>query len=336
MPNADDSDDDLSDLEQEAIAWLVRRGNTSGWSETDEAEFQRWINASTIHAEAFGDAQATMQEMGAPSVFKPSEVERMGKIARYEQPSSSKALPWFTSLAAAAVIVILAAVFWPASIQTYETAIGERREIALPDGTLVELDAKTRIEYQASQAGRIVTLASGAAVFKVAPEETPFAVIAGDCSIRDIGTTFSVKRRGVLDGIATSRQAVEIAVEEGIVEVQSIGRDKGSPVRLVQGQQTVYSGADETPGVLELPQGAFASWRESRLRYRERPLTQVLSDLQRHYEGRIILLDASLGSLKVTGTLRSDNIQDTIELLSDILPIRISEFTDQRVVIERS
>ena len=80
---------------------------------------------------------------------------------------------------------------------------------------------------------------------------------------------------------------------------------------------------------------AFATWREDRLRYRNRPLVEVLGDLQRYFHGRIELADPSLAELQVTGTLRTDDLDEALTVLRKILPLRVREFPAGRLVIER-
>lgn len=193
--------------------------------------------------------------------------------------------------------------------------------------------------YAVESGERVLRLDSGAVVIDVAPNDDRGLVLqAGEASIRDIGTVFSVKRLARLDRAGASGEGLDVAVAEGRIDLEwSHGRGAESapaPLRLDAGRRALWTGGPEAPEVSRFESDRFASWRDGRLHYRERPLSEVLADLQRHYGGAIDLRQAWLGDLQVTGTLRSDQFEDALAVLQNILPIRIGEFTNRRMVIE--
>src|SRR5690606_31190750 len=91
-------------------------------------------------------------------------------------------LKWAAGLSA--TLLATAGGWWmlagPGSWQTYATAIGEQRTIALDDGSVVELDPASRITVRLNSHRRDVRLTRGEAFFKVERDaERPFEVVSG-------------------------------------------------------------------------------------------------------------------------------------------------------------
>ena len=65
----------------------------------------------------------------------------------------------------------------------------------MPDGSSLELGARTALEVEFSGTRRAMTLSSGRAYFKVAPDKKrPFVVRAGVLDIAAVGTSFDIRR----------------------------------------------------------------------------------------------------------------------------------------------
>lgn len=308
-------------VRQQAMHWLVRKLNPAEWSAEDERHLQSWLKVRPEHLDEFLAAQATLAVMSQPGAFDSAEIARV--LAR--PPVASRQT--FTrrrlaGLATAAVLTLSATGAWMIQNRnTYSTGIAETRQITLPDGTHVHLDAQTSLHYEATESGRTVHLRHGAAVFEVAPHRAPFKVAADTWSVRDIGTTFQVLLRN-----DAPRGTVEVGVAEGEVELTSDRHPATPPVRLSSGEETTWEGGSDRPSakIHNASPGDFAAWRDGRLRYRNRPLSQVLADLQRYQKNRLVLLDPELARLTVTGTLSTRDLKQAYTALEQILPLRFA------------
>lgn len=102
---------------------------------------------------------------------------------------------------------------------TYTTGIGEQRAVILADGSVVELNARTRLRVHLSGTERRVELLEGQALFHVAKDaQRPFIVRSADMVVRAVGTQFDVYRK---------RAGTIVTVVEGRVVV-SAGRPQGA------------------------------------------------------------------------------------------------------------
>lgn len=135
----------------------------------------------------------------------------------------------------------------PKNFEIAVTTKRERRQLLLPDGSTVWLNAGTTITYrQTPDSMREVTL-SGEAYFSVRHDAShPFVVHTGRMDIRDIGTAFNV-RAYPLD------KTIEATLVEGSIDVR-LSKGKGGAVLTKPHQKFILSqarqpGANRAPGV---------------------------------------------------------------------------------------
>lgn len=108
-------------------------------------------------------------------------------------------------------LAVAAAVAWAVnpvlSEQVGVTAIGQQTTLQLDDGSEILLNTETSLRYRSRLRSREISLERGEALFTVVHDGwRPLFVQAGNAEIKDIGTTFSVRRKS--DG-------VDVAVLEG-------------------------------------------------------------------------------------------------------------------------
>ena len=174
---------------------------------------------------------------------------------------------------------------------TYVTGAGERSDLLLADGTRVRLapGSQVRVAADFGTARRDVYL-DGEGYFEVVHDESrPFTVYAGNTSVRDIGTAFSVRSYA-------ADSSVQVVVREGEVAVAGVGRLRAGDMGRVSstGESTVRRAVDVESQL---------SWTSGRLIYDDAPLDAVLEDLHRWYGADVELADTAIAHLPFTGTL---------------------------------
>jgi transmembrane sensor len=114
---------------------------------------------------------------------------------------------------AASLICVVAAGMWLylGRGQVIQTERGERREVALTDGSVVQVDPESRLRVNYGPQLRRVLLERGRALFRVAKDsQRPFFVNADGTTVRAVGTAFAVEE---------GQDQVVITVAEGRVAV---------------------------------------------------------------------------------------------------------------------
>lgn len=203
----------------------------------------------------------------------------------------------------------------------YETAVGERKTVLLPDASEVVLNTDSQVAVTFTPSARVLRLARGELLVRVAADRArPLSVVAGDRIIQAIGTEFVVE-------ITEDRQ-VELLVTEGRVV---IGIRPPAPLRGSDGPDSVVLPPELTPGegnivstgesVILAAAGAVRktlpsddievelSWREGRLVFRSEPLEQALREVERYTTVEFVILEESLRARTLSGRFRAGDVE---------------------------
>lgn len=185
--------------------------------------------------------------------------------------------------------------------QTYETRRREQMQVALPDGSTVWLDWRTRIAVRFSSTERTVDVLDGTAAFAVVSDSSrPFVVEAQPVSTQVTGTEFVVTRQ--------QASRIEVAVLEGSVRVRS----GSGEVATLGAESVVVAERGELGEVTHRSVEEIGRWRDGMLVFRERPLVDALRELEPYtsYTLDTTYLRASAG--RVSGVFFTDKANDAL------------------------
>lgn len=201
-------------------------------------------------------------------------------------------------------------------VRDYQTAVGERRNVTLPDGSQVLLDAGTHLQVRRHLRSRQVLLVRGQARFEVQHSAwRRFQVDAGPVHVRNYGTVFDVDRQGDLSEVTLWRGEVGVRIDGSEAEQ-----------RLKPGQRLLAQAGSLSPPEAVSPDRA--DWTHGRLQFDRLPLSEVLRILQRYHDRPIVLDDPALGPLLVSGVFDADRAETAVALLPDILPVQLQTAAD--------
>jgi transmembrane sensor len=209
---------------------------------------------------------------------------------------------------------------------TYVTGVGQRDSVRLPDGSRVILGPESKLTVAAGYGtpGRDVAL-EGEAYFDVLHDDAhAFAVRAGGASVRDIGTTFTVRT-------AASRE-VRVAVTSGVVLLTDTAGTADRGVVLHQGDVGVLRAG----GLTEAQRGRASeddvAWTSGRLVFRDAPLAEVQAELRRWYGIELRVADPALADRHLTITLAGDPPDQVLRVIELALGASIERRGDTAVV----
>ena len=207
---------------------------------------------------------------------------------------------------------------------SYETAVAERRNVALDDGSTVMLNADTRLLAAFSDSERRLSLRHGEIfVDVVADASRPFHVEVGGHIVTVTGTAFNVRFRD---------EPARVTVDEGSVGVVE-SKAGAVPMQLEAGQQLILE-PDATPVTLSPSDLRNSStWRDGWLHFDDQSLDVVVRELNLYVDTRIILASRQAGELRVTGSFNVDNSDALLTALESVLPVTVSE-RNQHIVID--
>lgn len=294
----------------QAGAWLARL-QAADLSEDEAVAFDAWLDAAPGHRAAYEAALAVWHEYDAAADAVQAELAR---------PAARPAMRGFDrrwmmgagGLAAAATVALGLLPMMTTESAVYATGRGQHQQVRLDDGSTVDLNAETKLTVAYGLFKRQVTLADGEAIFDVAHDaRRPFTVAASGRMVRVVGTQFDVRNRAGDVAVTVARGKVE--VRPSATSAQAFTLTPGQRLEVAHTGQARLRAVD--------PAETFA-WRVGRLVYRERPLSEVVADLNRQFVQQIEISDPALAQTPVTGVIVLDDPQAVVARLSLMLPIR--------------
>lgn len=200
------------------------------------------------------------------------------------------------------------------------THTAQRSDFVLPDGSVLTLDARSRVDLDFSPGQRTVHLLAGAVIAHLqADRQSPFVVRTEHGDVRSFGARYMVR----LEDHATL--AVVLAQEAEIIT-------RGQQQRTVPAGQGTRFGADwiDRP-VNEL--SSAAAWRDGLLEVHDRPLSEVVTALQRYWPG-VLRLSPAAADIRVSGLYPLDDTERALSALAHTTPISLKHYTRWFTFIE--
>lgn len=339
-----DDDSDLPPLQRQAIEWLMLL-RTKTLSDAETRSFADWLSSDIRHAEAFAKAEDLFCVM-SQAVQMPKAAVKVEPIMRplsTPVPSLSKQpRHWLTvpmGLAAAWLLAVNLGLteqthWWDALTSDYHTATGEQRRITLADGSEILLNTDSAVSVNYDQSIRRINLHHGQARFIVAADATrPYQVEAGELSVRALGTVFDVYRQANDD--------IDVFVEEHAVAASLIRQEDNTgnnipATRIKQGEQLRY-GHDSHKLDAARPADSELSnaWTQHQVIVDDRPLAELIAEIERYRPGKVFLRDNDLKTLRVSGLFSMADPDAALDKVANILKLRQTRIASRWIILHR-
>lgn len=306
-------------IEAEAALWLARRED-AGWSADDEARFQDWLQQSMAHKASYWRLEHGWRQ--ADRIAAIGETPRphgraFAILPGWKVPMSIAALIALAAIVALPLLHETAPVPQPATVEAFSTVVGARKTIRLPDGSRVELNTASTIRAAVSGDARELWLDKGEAYFDVAHADgDPFIVHAGRQTITVLGTKFSVRRDG---------ERVDVAVSEGRVRIDDARAERRGTI--IAAGDTALLTAEATllpPRSRERVANAMV-WRRGRVNFDQERLADVAAEFSRYRAKPLVVTDAELADIRISGRFDANNADAFVRLLKDAYGLRTTE-----------
>ncbi|MCC7136750.1 MAG: FecR domain-containing protein [Nitrosomonas sp.] len=291
-----------SALTEEAAAWFLRMQQSDG-NDAEQKVFEAWLSQSSAHRAEY------------------QQYSRLWHNLDYLERKPQK--KFSTMVAGLLVSVFLfGAVQWLSHIEdVIVTAIGEREQIVLADGTTIDINTDTKLRLALYGLTRKVTVEHGEVLFKIGNEHfRAFEVHAGNGVIRHIGTEFNVVRENGKTTVAVLEGAVEIRLEN---QYQTT---------IVRGEQQISYTEQGLSNIVQTDTETVAAWRKNRLIFRDTPLNEAVRQINRYHTRPVRLGEPQLSTLKVSGEFNATDRDGLIRALKTLFPLRSSELDDMTVL----
>ncbi|ABS68018.1 anti-FecI sigma factor, FecR [Xanthobacter versatilis] len=299
-----------------ALGWFVKMRSGEA-TPAEVADFQQWIAAAADNRREYDALEALwgdLDQVGDP--------RRVAASVPASRPMMSRRGLFLGAAGVAAAVVAGVALGVPDWFDgAIRTGVGEQRQLTLADGSRVVLDADSALSLQFTPQARRLTLQRGRAFFDVAPDPArAFSVTAAGGVTTATGTQFSVHLWS---------NEVTVAVSESAVSIRA---GAAALSRLKAGEAVSYdaSGIGETEQVSDAQASA---WRRGKLIFEDRPLRQVIADVNRYRPGTIMVTDSTLLRLRVSGIFDIRQPDGVLEAITRSLPVRSMALTRYLVLL---
>lgn len=364
-------------INEEASYWFVAF-RTQDTTESTRRDFQDWLKHSPEHIRAYLEIASVYADIPTPEHGRtpPELIERartsseiniasfpqtLGRVARstslardpHPRPLSAseergsvrtrtRGEPLRFAIAASMLVVVIAAAWLFTQRGLYSTDVGEQRSITMTDGSIVELNARSKIRISLDDQQRNVQLIEGQALFRVAKDPNrPFIVNAGTTTVRAVGTQFDVNRKsaGTTVTVLEGRVAVDASMNphppRGLGTFSpDVKKDAQAPdpfstlstlgegpvqregeVLLAAGEQLTITPLDvqkiERPNI-----AAATAWTQHQLIFDGTPLAEVLEEFSRYTTKPLVVDSPGLANLKISGQYTSTSPDSLLRFLS--------------------
>ena len=318
-----------------AAGWHARLGS-GRVSDHERRAFDAWIDAAPEHQQAWirtQDAWALVGGLADHPAFAQAR-----RNARKPAPSRLWAPVAIAACLAAAVALGVA---WKAKAPlslapagqaqsiavNYTTPVGRVSRVALADGTVVMLDADSAMTATFDGKTRGVALSRGRAQFQVAHDAAhPFVVTAQGRSVTALGTVFDVD---------LEPSAVTVTLLQGKVAVRElVARQNARQAVLAPGERLVTPG-DGAWSRRTIDMTQAVRWLKGDLVFDESDLGVVTAELNRYSSRKLVLADAGLAHMPISGVFRAGDPETLAEGLAASGVARVARRSPDAIVLAK-
>ncbi len=349
-------------LRADAAQWFVEFRDGAMDPQRREM-FDAWLRTSPEHIRAYLEVSALWA--GVPDAFagRDIDVDAIVAAARAEDgvvvpldrgvnSTESSAtvekrganLRRVVALAACLLISVAIGVAWVWTHRgvEYRTEIGEQRSIMLPDGSTMDLNARSRVQVRFEAGVRNIRLLEGQALFKVAKDAArPFIVDTDSSQVRAVGTQFDVYRRdsGTTVTVIEGRVAVlapldtsQRALPAGEPARAARSDAANAPVEIAAGEQIKVAAAGGMGAPVPTNAAYATAWTRHQIILREAPLSDVVEEFNRYNRRPMAIDDPEVASVRISGVFSSRDPGSLLRFLRE-MPLFVVAESDHEIRI---
>ena len=317
--------------ENKHIDELIANYLTEGLDKNALDELKTWIAASAENQQYFirqreiwfsavsREAASVYDKDKAFENFR-NRVESQKEVQSTSRRGFSLSALWRYAAVVAIIIAVGCISYWQGEVNVKDTfadisveaPLGSKTKLYLPDGTLVWLNAGSRMTYSQGFGvdNRKVEL-EGEGYFEVKRnEKIPFFVKTKDLQLQVLGTKFNFRDY-------PEDHEVVVSLLEGKVGLNNLLREEKEAV-LSPDERAVLNKANGLLTVESVTASNASQWTDGYLFFDEELLPDIAKELERSYNVKIHIANDSLKTFRFYGNFvrREQNIQEVLEALA--------------------
>lgn len=308
---------------------LVERYLSGEATEAEKQKLHIW------YASNFDEYRGIANEGAESDLSKERILENLRKriphVDRYlrQRQGGLQKRNWFIAASLIGILAVLGMLYFqlsrPYSSEADHDVVvnnpkGAMKEIYLPDGTHVWLNAGSTLQYPIRFGNNRQVNLNGEAYFDVVSDAgKPFTVRSGKLVTKVLGTAFNIKAYSQEDRVAVS-------VERGKVVVSDSARALAT---LASREQLSYSISSGKSALEKADLESILAWRKGELRFNAMRLKDIVAVLERWYDVKIQFENRTLSdcvySAAFENTVALDDLLTMLCAINDIEYRYVSE-----------
>ena len=203
---------------------------------------------------------------------------------------------------------------------------GQRQRVLLSDGTLVQLNAGSKLTFPATFTGKTrEVFLKGEGFFEVSKNaQMPFIVKTDQIDIKVLGTSFNVSSYAEDNTVQTVL----------LIGKVTAGKNKlfTSTIDLIPGERLTYDKNNSNLSKDKVDVQLYSSWVNGYLVFRNMPITEVYTKLERYYNRQISVEDG-LEKITFSGKLDlGDNLRNVLTNIAFAASVNVEENNGSYVI----
>lgn len=326
-------------MNEYAHIWQIIKKISDGHAGADEIELlNKWLAQDEYHQLIYESWLLEINRSDERKLNEHSQKTVMEKLSGRINSNSKNSKNIFSrhiiSIAASLIFIcVLALAFY--QLESYRSSTtsdyvinenpkGEKSKIILPDGSLVWLNADSKISYPVNfEENREVVLA-GEAFFEVKRDTlNPFIIHLEGAKVKVLGTSFNIKS---YPGDSISETTV-LSGKVAFIDKQNAY----DSIILLKDEKVVYNQLTHQVETWQAENNQAAAWVEGKLVFDATPMSGVKKVLERWYNVDIEL-NEKITNCRITATFKEQPLEDVLTLISLTKEFNFS-ISDQQVFI---
>lgn len=303
--------------------------------------WNQWLAADPTRKTIADQARKIILSIDFPDNLTQSEIsQEWGKMeALINQPQDKEkvnkrksiSFTYYWRVAAACIVLLVSVALLyqknkkPAMPAVYATGYGETKEVALPDGSTVVLNANSKLYYDAGwkkDQPREVWL-EGEAFFSVVHQHNnlKFLVRTKDSSLVEVlGTTFTVHKR---------QKSTRVVLNTGKVHMQQVYNGHTSQVVMQPGELAEWSPSAQRIVKKPVNTKGYLAFKEGKFIFDNTPVKEIIDLLRDTHGLQVRVVNPQLLGKEFTGTFPLNNMGLLMQALSRTYDLRIRKEGNQ-------